>query len=315
MRNLLLFLLAFLSSGLCKGQQDKQMTHYFFDRMSFNPSATGFSGVSGMIIYRNQWDKVQDAPNTTLFNAQANIPRHNLGLGFSFVNDVIGFQKNNSATINVARHFPTSVGILSGGIGIGLINVGFTPSWQPPQTLNDPNIPDPTSDTGFDMNIGLYWHGTTAPYYVGVSSTHIKPPSLTNINFSVARHYYVIAGYNLSVPAARRTELKPSVLLKSDGTTTIFDVNVMADHWLNSWSYIWGGISYRLSDAFAVNIGYAKSMSRNPKIDLLKIGYSYDKMTNPMRAYGYGSHELILDFHFFPPPKGFGRHGNPFILE
>ncbi|UKN02040.1 PorP/SprF family type IX secretion system membrane protein [Paracrocinitomix mangrovi] len=308
-------LLVFLLFGqLSFGQQDKQLTHYIFDKMSYNPAATGFNGFCGTFIYRNQWDRVQDAPNTTLINIQGNIPQQGFGVGMSFTNDAIGFQRNNTLTLNGAFHLKTPAGVLSSGIGLGIINVAFSPNWIPPQTPYDPVLPGSVAGTGFDMNLGLYWHGNR-PYYVGISTTHVAPANLTNINFNIARHYYVLAGYNYALNTDRKIDLKPSVLIKADGATMVFDVNVMGDFWLNTHSYLWGGLSYRMADAVAISAGFAISPRRNVKVNMMKFGYSFDIMTNPLNTYGKGTHELMFNFCIFPPPKGFGRHGNPFVLE
>ena len=315
MKKYLSLLIFFSAVQISFSQQDKQLTHYVFDKMSFNPATTGFKGLCGTLIYRNQWDRVQDAPNTTLLNFQANIPRHNLGVGLSFTNDVIGFQKNKNLTINGAYHLPTSAGVLSAGIGIGLINVAFLPSWIPPETIEDPLLPVATSGSGFDANLGLYWHGNNIPIFAGISTTHLVPSTINSINYTVARHYYAIAGYDFNVSGRRIIHLKPSVLIKTDAASMIFDVNVMADVWLNTYSYLWGGLSYRLADAVALNMGFAFSPAQIPSVNMMKIGYSFDFMTNALNPYGKGSHELMLNFCIFPPQKGHGRNGNPFILQ
>lgn len=315
MKKIILPLLSLFVINKAAAQQDRQFTHYNFDKMSFNPAATGFKGYCGTLIYRNQWDKVQDAPNTTLLNLQGHIPNQNFGVGISMSNEVIGFQKNNSIIVNGAYHFPTHAGILSGGIGIGIINIGFDPDWVPPQTFSDPLLPDAISQSIFDVNAGIYWHATHAPYYVGISTTHIKPQTLSNINFTTARHYYVLAGYDFRVKAQRRIDIKPSMLIKADGATAIFDLNVNTDIWINNYSYLWGGFTYRLQDAVAFSAGYAFSPRASAKINMLKIGYSFDIMTNELSPYGRGSHELMLNFCMFPPPPPKTRHGNPFVLE
>jgi type IX secretion system PorP/SprF family membrane protein len=311
----LLFLLSFFALNASFGQQDKQLTHYTFDRMSFNPAATGFKGYCGTLIYRNQWDRVQDAPNTTLLNLQGNIPNQNIGVGVSLSNDVLGFQKTNSAILNGAYHLRTKAGTLSAGIGLGIINVGFSPDWVPPQTMNDPLLPDALSASAFDVNAGLYWHATHAPYYVGISSTHLAPQTLTNIYFKVARHYYVLAGYDFTLSTKRQIVLKPSVLVKADGATAIFDVNMNADIWINSKTYFWSGLTYRLQDAIALSAGIAFSPEQIAIPNMVKIGYSFDVMTNPLNTYGRGTHELMLNVCLFPPPPPRTRHGNPFILD
>ena len=301
--------------NLSFAQQDKQLTHYMFDKMSFNPAATGFAGLCGTYIYRNQWDRVQDAPNTSVLNFQANLPKRNLGIGMSYTNDAIGFQRNNTLAFNAAYHLATSAGVISGGVGIGLINVGFSPNWIPPVTLMDPSLPAATSGTAFDMNIGLYWHSSKQPYYIGISTTHLAPPTLTVINFSVARHYYVMGGYNYRANANRRIDVKPSFILKTDGATAVFDLNVTGDIWMNDYSYLWAGMTYRYQDAVAFNVGCGHSPANNLKVNLMKIGYSFDIMTNRLNPYGRGTHELMLNFCAFPPPGKNPRTSNPFILQ
>ncbi len=307
-----------LASAPVFAQQDKQLTHFIFDRMSYNPATTGFKGYCGTLVYRNQWDRVQDAPNSTLLNLQGNIPKQNLGVGLSYLYDAIGFQRNNIINLCAAYHFPTAYGTLSGGISLGIINVGFKPAWIPPQTLADANLPLPQSGTGFDANIGLYFHGNKG-YYVGLSSTHLLPPTLKKVSYKTARHYYVVAGYDFPLSQklnwGRRVDLKPSILLKADGATTIFDFNFMVDIWLNNFSYLWAGISYRLSDGIPILIGYGFSPKNNPALNFLKFGYSFDIMTNALNTYGKGTHELMLNYCMFPPPPVIPRHGNPFILQ
>lgn len=320
MRKILSFVICYLIVSLSFAQQDKQYTHFMFDRMSFNPATTGFKGYCGTLIYRNQWDRVQDAPNSTLLNVQGNIPKISSGVGLSFMNDAIGFQRNNIVQLTYARHIPTSFGIFSVGASLGILNVSFSPMWVPPTNVPDANLPIGTAGTGFDMNFGLYWHATgDYPYYVGVSATHLLPPTLASVNYSVARHYYVIAGYDYNIGNTLGTKnkflLKPSVLVKADGATAIFDINLMAEYYLSTASYLWGGVSYRMSDGVPIMIGYGFAPGFNPSKNWLKFGYSFDIMTNPLNTYGKGTHELMLNYCMFPPPPVVPRHGNPFILQ
>lgn len=320
MRKILSFFLCVFALNFASAQQDKQYTHYMFDRLSFNPATAGFKGYCGTIIYRNQWDRVQDAPNSTLLNLQGNIPKISSGVGLSFTNDAIGFQRNNMVQAAYARHIPTSYGILSVGASIGIINVGFSPNWVPPVTLVDPNLPQATAGTTFDANIGLYWHATgDYPYYVGLSMTHAPGLGISKVNYSVARHYYIIAGYDYDlgyqIGTKNKLLLKPSVLVKADGATSIFDINIMAEYYLSTAAYMWGGFSYRMSDGIPLMLGYAFAPNNQPSKHWLKFGYSFDIMTNPLNTYGKGTHELMVNYCMFPPPPVVARHGNPFILQ
>ena len=71
--------------------------------MSLNPGATGIEvdGVCATSVYRNQWDRVDGAPNSAVLNVEANMSRFMPGgLGISFFHDAIGFNRQNTALLN-----------------------------------------------------------------------------------------------------------------------------------------------------------------------------------------------------------------------
>ena len=50
-------------------QQDKLITHFIYDKMSINPGKTGMgmlNTICATTLYRNQWDKVNGAPNSAV---------------------------------------------------------------------------------------------------------------------------------------------------------------------------------------------------------------------------------------------------------
>ena len=71
MKKNLLVLSLFITvlGGAVYGQQDKLITHFMYDKMSLNPGKTGMDGgICASSIYRNQWDKVNGAPNSIVLN-------------------------------------------------------------------------------------------------------------------------------------------------------------------------------------------------------------------------------------------------------
>ncbi len=339
MKKVLVFALSALAVNSAMSQSDKQLTHYMFDRMSFNPATTGIKGYCGTLIYRGQWDKVQDAPNTLLFNAQGNIQKYGSGIGLSFMNDVIGYGKEMEIKLNYAKHIDVQgYGLFSAGLGLGIENIGFDPKWNAPETGTDvsldPNLPLGVNGSAFDVNLGIHWKGVQG-YYVGLSITHLTQPVIEAVKFQKARNYYIMGGYQIT--SARQSwayflpdglTVTPSFLWKSDLTSSTIDINVMADYWLNTDMGVYGGITYRtaIADAAAFMIGFqmkrydsnggvTKGGSLKGPADVLKIGYSYDVMAGPLAQYGYGSHEIMFNFCIFPPPPPVTRYGNVRILQ
>jgi hypothetical protein len=93
-------LLAFfsLAMNVLMAQQDKLITHFIYDKMSLNPGETGIDdGICMTSLYRNQWDKVNGAPNSALFNIGANLTRFFPGgVGLAFYHDAIAFNRGHS---------------------------------------------------------------------------------------------------------------------------------------------------------------------------------------------------------------------------
>jgi type IX secretion system PorP/SprF family membrane protein len=132
--------------------------------------------------------------------------------------------------------------------------------------------------------------------YVGLSTTHITETSMENLNIDMARHYYIMAGYDFQINS--QFTLKPAVFAKTDAASTQIDLNCSVLY--NN--MVWLGVSYRTADAIAPMVGFQKEFGGN---SMLKIGYSYDVTTSQIKDYSSGSHEIMLNYCFkiVPPSK------------
>lgn len=278
-------------------QQDKLITHFIYDKMSINPGETGLDpGICGTLIYRNQWDKVNGAPNSAVFNVEANMNRwFPGGLGLNFYHDAIGFNRQNNLLLNYSYPISIgSVGVLGVGVGIGMINFGQNPTWVPPTTEVDLTLPVGFSATNLDLNFGVYMKGAS-DWYAGLSSTHLNEAlmrqevGLISHEYQTARHYYGMGGKtfkNIGTNGA----VDVQALLRTDLVKFSADINAR---------YIWknmlyGGLTYRTIDAVGIMVGGT--------FKSLTLGYSYDVTTNKLAGVSRGSHEIALRYCYqFPP--------------
>jgi type IX secretion system PorP/SprF family membrane protein len=155
--------------------------------------------------------------------------------------------------------------------------------------INDPSIPQNSqSSSTFDASFGVYF--SNPKYYVGLSATHLTQGGLDNLNYENARHYYLMAGYDFEISSV--LNLQPNILAKTEASSFQFDgnVNLMYDNTL------WVGVSYRLEDALAPQVGY-QYVTDNGK-NTLRAGYSYDVTTSDISNYSNGSHEIMLSYCF-----------------
>ena len=278
-------------------QQDKVITNFMYDKMSINPGKTGvdmYNSICATSIYRNQWDKVNGAPNSAVLNIEANLTRFfKGGVGLAFYHDAIGFSRQNNLLLNYSYPIKISnVGVLGLGIGIGIINYGIDPTWVPPSNIPDPSLPVGFAATNLDANFGAYFQGKD--FYAGLSSTHLSESLLEKSvagagldqNYQTARHYYLMGGKTFN--DVLNGKIDAQILLRTDLIKYSFDINTRYFFTINN-NELYGGLTYRNSDAIGVLLGFSP-------IDKFTVGYSYDITVNKLVSVSRGSHEIVLKY-------------------
>jgi type IX secretion system PorP/SprF family membrane protein len=296
----IVFLFVFLCDVSAIAQQDKLITHFIYDKMSVNPGETGIDeGICATSVYRNQWDRVNGAPNSALFNVSANLTRFFPGgVGLAFYHDAIGFNRQNNVLFNYS--YPLEIGdagVLGVGLGVGITNFGMDPAWVPPTTNPDNFLPEKWKATNMDMSFGLYFKGVSG-FYFGISSTHLTQSLLkqntasAQQSFQTVRHYYLMGGKKIHNIAGGDIDIQ--TLLRTEFIKLSGDINVRY-LWRNKF---YGGLTYRNVDALALMLGCMP-------VQNMTVGYSYDLTTNKIASVSRGSHELLLKYCFYlptPPP-------------
>lgn len=313
MKRSLLIVTLLLSIGRIVAQQDKLLTHFFYDKMTVNPAATAANvdnnGICATSIYRNQWDKVDGAPNTALLNIEANANRYIPGsIGLSFFHDAIGFNRQNSLLLNYAYPLiDNNNGKLSVGLGAGLMNLGMSPTWVPPTSATDNAIPVGFSGTGLDLNLGVHYKSRLG-FYAGLSVTHVNSGDLNNrLNqtagtqvYGIKSHFFLMGGYTYRLQNGNAIDAQ--ILTRSIMSQTSFELN--ARYIISTLGY--AGLTFRASDAVSLVLG----MTNIPSVPRLTIGYGYDFTINKLSSVSKGSHEIVLKYCMpIPvPPVTVSRH-------
>jgi type IX secretion system PorP/SprF family membrane protein len=310
MKRKLLVLAAFMLvlTANVHAQENRAMTHSMYDKLTINPGSTGIeNGICGTLLYRNQWDKVNGAPNSVVFNAEANLDRWiKSGLGISFYHDAIGFNRKNNVLLNYSFHLEAGdAGVLGLGLGLGIVNFGMSPVWITPDNPVDNYLPSSFSATNFDMNFGLYWKGTQN-YYVGLSSTHLTQSILSDgaglglANFSTRRHYYLMGGWRWkeAFGSNREFDLDFNALMRTEFVKASVDFSARL-FWKD---LLYGGIGYRTSDAVLIMLG--------ANINNFMVGYSYDISVNKFSNISWGTHEIMLRYCYIIPPPPITKSRN-----
>lgn len=299
MKRILTFL-SLLTVSVGFAQQDPQFSQNMFNRLSINPAYAGSNGAyCGTLMYRDQWDKFPGAPKTVMFSADAQVLPIHGGVGINVLSDQLGNEKTLIANLSYAYRMNLGIGFLSLGLQAGILQKSFIDKFNPLQP-GDVAIPNPgVSALVPDFTFGAFYN--TSKLYFGISSTHLAAPSLSygdaNIKLDLARHYYVMAGYDYELKP--EFTLKPSMLIKSDANQVQLDLNLNL-LWNN---FVWGGVSYRLQDAVVAMVGV--------EWNSIKFGYAFDVTTSNLKDYSQGTHEIMLGYCYKPAKTtNFKMHKN-----
>jgi type IX secretion system PorP/SprF family membrane protein len=291
---ILFWFLVNISIFAAEAQQDPQFSQNRFNQLAVNP---GFAGSSGLINFsilnRFQWVGFPGAPVTTVFNTDAAIHLigSNDGIGFSVINDAIGFEKNISVGLNYSWRTRLGNGTLGSGVSLGLMNKNINLDMTGIDgsdlvNLSDPSLPKGKAG-GVMADIGLGFYYQHKDYELAVSARHLNQPTLSFDQsgiYSLRRHYYLNGSYTLQM-ADERLQALPSFFFKTDATTWQADLNmtILFDR------RIWGGIGYRIGDAIIITAG-------TELWNGIKFGYSYDMSVSALSRYNAGSHEFFLAY-------------------
>jgi type IX secretion system PorP/SprF family membrane protein len=246
-------------------------------------------------------------PKTYLLSVDAPVKVLHGGVGLNVMQDQVGFFTSSMVNIGYAFRKPLGPGVLGIGANFGFINNSLNGNWRAIDGHQmDASIPnDRVSDFMLDASFGLYYN-IGEQLYFGISSTHLPAPTMraTDLNYDIARHYYIMAGY--STRLTDELDIKPSLFVKTDGVAAQVDLNcnVMYN------KMFWAGLSYRLQDAVVALVGFQHTSG-------LKVGFAYDFTTSGMANAGDGGRrrvntgEIMVGYCFKMPERvKINRHRN-----
>jgi type IX secretion system PorP/SprF family membrane protein len=287
-------------------QQDPQFTHYMFNTLYYNP---GFSGVEGATkltaLARTQWlgyNGTYDrggAPTTQLISMTTPIFKLNSGFGAYIVNDKLGPQNNLEAQASYAYHLGIKNSKLSLGARVGMFSQTVDFGQYRATNPNDPLLEGRGVESQIrpDVAVGAFWR--KEKYYVGFSANHLLKSSfdfgVTNLRNALQPHLYLTGGYFHEANFDLKFQFM--TLISTDLVTTNINLGGIA-YFKDT---MWGGLSFRSSEAAILLLGYSLLKDKS-----LKVGYALDYVVINQAAKQATSHELMLTYEL-PVNPGSGK--------
>lgn len=284
-----------LFSSVCKAQNEGQYTHFMFNRLSYNPAYAGSSGaISFTLLYNNQWLGLDlqaplpgiDAGTTPVnYLASFDMPIRWLhgGVGLIFNSQSIGYHNNTTIDIDYAFRLYWGPGNLAAAVEANLYSFSFNTAnlygcndltgdiGTPSSSAGDPAVNGKdVSDFMIDVSTGLYYQ-VPGEWYVSLSVKNLLGSHSDQLNYQNARTIYAMGGYEYQFPYNPSFKLKPSVLVKGAGMSVWQAEAAMIVDYDNAF---WGGLGYRIRDAFTFMAGINWKW--------LKVGVAYDLTTSKL---------------------------------
>jgi len=301
MKKIGLVLCVFVSLGV-SAQTDPLFSQYMLNPSYYNPGWMGdVQTAFASFQHRSQW-----AGYNSTFDGPGGAPESQL---LSFIVPVDGSIASAGVNIILDSQGPaSSLWIRAGGaynldLNKGVLSIGVMPGLVS-RTLNFDELrfeqPGDRFDVGTketqtkpDLAAGIFFSSFSG-YFGGIGVNHLLSPSFNfNIDTPGSEEtsqfkltYYIHGGKKMQIN--RDFEVTPTLLVKTDGSGYSMDVSSLVTY-KNS---MWGGLSYRRSEAAVLLIGYSFLPNQE-----LKVGYSFDYVVKDQEAKRPTSHEIFLRYN------------------
>lgn len=288
--NIIVFILFSGWAGVA--QQLPQFTQYMYNTIAINPAYAGSRETLSIVgLHRSQWVGLEGAPTTQTLSIHTPLRSEKVGLGFSLINDELGFENFSYLYADFSYNINTNETTkLYFGLKGGFTSYSLDAEYRSSQS-NDPTIFGIEDRWSPNIGAGVYW--TSERWYLGLSTPRILT---TNQNrqegFEALERisYYFTGGYVFDL--SESVKLKPAALLKATNGAPL-SIDVTANFLFNE--KLWLGAGYRFDERAGEFSGLADFQVSKQ----LRIGYSYGYPISDLRPYTSGTHEVLLMFEIF----------------
>lgn len=285
-KNLFILIMIMVASSTF-AQQLGVYSQYLYNEIYINPASAGTQKYNPLTVgFRSQWVGLNDAPRMQTAGVHGKID-YNMGLGFSLFNDEAGPVSFAGVQLAYSYHLK-----INEKANVALGAAGMLYQYVLDKTKLTVNDPDDLALDGGKERSGVKDAAFGALFFtdklrIGIGAQQLFQDELQyndifieDVN-TLVRHYFAHASYLADV--SEHFQLQPSGLVKmTDATPVQFDLSLRGTYK----KIVSLGFSYRNKESFIIMAGLQKGN--------FGFGYAYDITLSSIKAYGAGSHELVL---------------------
>jgi len=291
-----IFILLFGIAFQAQAQQPAQYSLWQFNHHNYNPAYAGLdNSLSVTGIFRRQWAGLEGAPLTQNVNIHFPVEFMNSAFGLKLENDVLGEERNITATATYAYQLQFGDGnMISAGLNGGIIQKSINGELLNPRDIdqNDNLIPIGTATAMAPIfSAGVFFKNKNIK--AGVSANNLLESSLpytytASAGIQLVRNYFAIFAYKFEIGDFG---IEPAILFKSDLVESQIDFSTTIYYQ----EKLFGGTAYRgysltTQDAVAIFAGY--KVNEN-----VSFAYAYDVPLSTLSSVNTGSHEIMLNYN------------------
>ena len=298
-----IFFSGFIATNV-QAQLEPQFTQYMYNRYLVNPAFSGSDdALNFSLLHRSQYVSLANrAIASQAFNFSMPLSAIRSGIGLTFVNDLIGFQRATYIAFNYNYRHTFKWGKMGIGLGAGIIQTSIdgaklrTPEGDYTGGVNhNDNILPYNLSQGIapDLSFGLYFNNDK--FYAGAALNHIAISKAKLNDATVAsalfftQNLLVSGGYDFKVNS--RFSIMPSALIKTDFVKVQAELSATMTVYRNILSGIsFRGYNQKSVDALALFFGF--------KIKGVQLIYSYDANLSYLTKFNTGSHEVSFSYRY-----------------
>lgn len=278
-------------AGKAISQQIPQFRHRVFSNFYYNPAyACDPHKPEFSLNHRSQWVGFEGSPTTSSL-AGSYMFRNDMAGGLIVSSDKTGATSRTLFSLNYAYNLKINHDW----------NLSFGLAWTIMQSKIDGSnisLHDNSDEivienlTGKvwkpDANVGIMVYN--GKFYAGISAMQVFETKYqlyksSSEGIDAERHYFINTGAHIPLGRKQSSTFHPDILMEfAYGTPFSFDISGI-------WEYnnsLLAGLTYSLSDAISLNLGY--------KYQDITFMYSYDIVINYLMTAASGAHELTLSY-------------------